>query len=473
MSDDTRKDPRTKFVSLNVRYKSATVDEFIENHSHDVSKGGIFIKTNSPFATGTLLKFEIRLAADEPVIAGVGRVVWKREAAQAGGGERPAGMGVKFIKVDDSSKGVIDKLVTAHDDAGAAFEAGESGEGQAPAAEKKEAAPAAVPLPKPAGPAVKRTMMGLGAVPAAGAKPTATLSKTVPQAPAAKATEQKHDGGGFFPKTNSEADMPPPEERTVMRQAAELLEEALKEAGGSMDEVGKMAPAVKPEPPPPAAGMKAVSPEPEKKSDSKTDDAPSAAMGIATLETKSASTPPTPAPAVDQTGPKAEPAKPPTPTKRADSPTPVGEKKAGSSSAMMAGLALVLIGAGAFGAYEMGLFGATPATTASATATPPPPSVAPSAPPSVSAAPSVSVATPTIEASTVDAAPAVSATATTAPTFVIPHPSATTTTTTTTTATPSVTATTKPTAVPVPSATTKPTAVPVPKPSATESDNPY
>src|ERR1700722_1537220 len=112
MTQDTRKDRRAKIVSLNVRYKSATVDEFIENHSHDVSRGGIFIKTPTPFPPGTLLKFEIRIAGDKAVIAGVGRVVWKRETAQASG-ELPAGMGVKFIKLDDSSRGVIDKLVDA------------------------------------------------------------------------------------------------------------------------------------------------------------------------------------------------------------------------------------------------------------------------------------------------------------------------------------------------------------------------
>src|SRR5215467_10072945 len=83
MTQDTRKDKRAKIVSLNVRYKSATVDEFIENHSHDVSKGGIFIKTPTPFPPGTLLKFEIRIASDRAVIAGVGRVVWKREPTQA------------------------------------------------------------------------------------------------------------------------------------------------------------------------------------------------------------------------------------------------------------------------------------------------------------------------------------------------------------------------------------------------------
>ena len=103
MTQDTRKDARAKIVSLNVRYKSATVDEFIENHSHDVSKGGLFIKTPTPFAPGTLIKFEIRIANDRAVITGVGRVVWKREPSQAAG-ERPAGMGVKFIKIDEPSK---------------------------------------------------------------------------------------------------------------------------------------------------------------------------------------------------------------------------------------------------------------------------------------------------------------------------------------------------------------------------------
>ncbi|MFO0671742.1 MAG: TIGR02266 family protein [Polyangiaceae bacterium] len=120
MSQDTRKDPRAKIVSLNVRYKSATVDEFIDNHSHDVSRGGLFIKTSTPFAQGTLLKFEIRLSSDQPVIAGVGRVVWKREPSQAAG-ERPAGMGVKFIKIDDRSRALIERLVTTKSDAGAAF----------------------------------------------------------------------------------------------------------------------------------------------------------------------------------------------------------------------------------------------------------------------------------------------------------------------------------------------------------------
>src|SRR5262249_21074856 len=100
MAQDTRKDPRAKGLSMTVRYKSATVDEFIEHHANDVSRGGIFIKTPSPFPPGTLLKFEIRLQDEQTMLSGVGRVVWKRDPPDAGD-QRPAGMGVKFIKIDD------------------------------------------------------------------------------------------------------------------------------------------------------------------------------------------------------------------------------------------------------------------------------------------------------------------------------------------------------------------------------------
>src|SRR5262252_5407154 len=122
MAQDTRKDPRAKVLTMTVRYKSATVDEFIEHHSHDVSRGGIFIKTPSPFLPGTLLKFEIRIADDKPMLQGVGRVVWKREPAGAGP-DKPAGMGVKFIKVDEASRALIDRLVMSKGGAVSAYDA--------------------------------------------------------------------------------------------------------------------------------------------------------------------------------------------------------------------------------------------------------------------------------------------------------------------------------------------------------------
>jgi uncharacterized protein (TIGR02266 family) len=236
MAQDTRKDPRAKVLSMTVRYKSATVDEFIEHHSHDVSRGGIFIKTPSPFPPGTLLKFEIRIQDEQSVLAGVGRVVWKRESNEVSG-EMPAGMGVKFIKIDDKSKSLIQRLVEAQGGGTSAFEAGKSGDGSGVPMEDSPDDAAAAAAPAAAGaPTVPRatpgpqkrasTILGLGGL-------------------GGKAGEAKKDAGAgsFFPKTDPDKEMPPPEERTVMKQAAELLKQALAEAGASMDEIGSAGPA--------------------------------------------------------------------------------------------------------------------------------------------------------------------------------------------------------------------------------------
>ncbi|HYQ30108.1 MAG TPA: TIGR02266 family protein, partial [Polyangiaceae bacterium] len=224
---------------MTVRYKSATLDEFIEHHSYDVSRGGMFIKTPSPFPPGTLLKFEVKIAADQKVIQGVGRVVWKRDS-ETQGDVRPAGMGVKFIKIDDASRKVIDTLVESRGDAASAYEAGGGDSGNLPAPATITApasAPAAASSKTPAlGPEAskppnlrKSTMIGLGSMNPSNRPPVSTT----PEKPAAS----------FFPETKSEAEMPAPEDRTVMKQAAELLQDALREAGGSMSEV---APSSKP-----------------------------------------------------------------------------------------------------------------------------------------------------------------------------------------------------------------------------------
>src|SRR5258708_1571401 len=184
MTQDTRKDRRVKIVSLNVRYKSATVDEFIENHAHDVSRGGIYIKTANPFPSGTLLKFEIRLASDQAVITGVGRVVWQRDTTH-GTSDRPSGMGAKVIKVDDTSKAIIDRLVTTKADAGKAYES--EPDATVPQQTSRESAPrqpiappkVSPPGPASTAPARKATAIGLGA--ASGGPPSFGAARPAPE----------------------------------------------------------------------------------------------------------------------------------------------------------------------------------------------------------------------------------------------------------------------------------------------------
>ena len=106
---DARKDRRT-LLSLKIRYKSATLEDFIERYSMDISGGGVFIKAKRPLAVGTLLKFEFVLQDQSTLIHGVGRVVWRREEAETDP-NNPSGMGIKFIKMDPESRAVVQRIV--------------------------------------------------------------------------------------------------------------------------------------------------------------------------------------------------------------------------------------------------------------------------------------------------------------------------------------------------------------------------
>jgi len=105
---EQRKDSRSA-ASLKVKYKSATVDDFAQQFGTDVSRGGIFIKTKSPLEPGALLKLELQLSTAAAVISGVGRVAWRRVASADP--SRPAGMGIKFVKLEPASQAVVERIV--------------------------------------------------------------------------------------------------------------------------------------------------------------------------------------------------------------------------------------------------------------------------------------------------------------------------------------------------------------------------
>lgn len=111
MSTDTRADNRTG-VSVKVRFKSTTLDEFIERYSVDISRGGMFIRTRDPLAVGTVIRFEFTLDDSSPVLAGDATVVWRREHDPQRPGA-PAGMGVKFDALTAESRQVLERILEA------------------------------------------------------------------------------------------------------------------------------------------------------------------------------------------------------------------------------------------------------------------------------------------------------------------------------------------------------------------------
>ncbi|MBC7172047.1 MAG: TIGR02266 family protein, partial [Polyangiaceae bacterium] len=141
--DDTRRDKRAP-VSLKVRFKSATLDEFREQYSIDLSRGGLFIKSKSPMAVGTLLKFEFQLKDKSRLIHGVGRVVWVREA-EASTESAPPGMGIKFIKMDPESRALVQDIIDGRGEQPGRFDEGTEPAPTAPAPMFPDLPPAELP----------------------------------------------------------------------------------------------------------------------------------------------------------------------------------------------------------------------------------------------------------------------------------------------------------------------------------------
>ena len=106
---NTRQGKRTP-VTLKIKFKSETLEQFIERYAVDVSQGGIFIRTKEPLAVGTQMRFEFQLRDASPLIAGEGTVVWTRENDPS----RPAiapGMGVRFDRLADGSQSVLERIL--------------------------------------------------------------------------------------------------------------------------------------------------------------------------------------------------------------------------------------------------------------------------------------------------------------------------------------------------------------------------
>ncbi|MFQ5349087.1 MAG: TIGR02266 family protein, partial [Thermoanaerobaculia bacterium] len=85
---------------------------FIREYSANISLGGMFVKTDQLHLPETVFKFEIRLADDAPLIAGLAKVLWVRETEE--GASRPTGMGVRFLQLEDEGRRLIEQIVEEH-----------------------------------------------------------------------------------------------------------------------------------------------------------------------------------------------------------------------------------------------------------------------------------------------------------------------------------------------------------------------
>jgi uncharacterized protein (TIGR02266 family) len=87
-------------------------DDFVTGVSKNLSRTGMFIKTEEPRASGSRFEFVLQLGEDLNLVQGKAEVVWTRRVGE--GPDRPPGMGIKFLSLDKTSQGVLGRLIEQH-----------------------------------------------------------------------------------------------------------------------------------------------------------------------------------------------------------------------------------------------------------------------------------------------------------------------------------------------------------------------
>ncbi|MBN2341961.1 MAG: TIGR02266 family protein [Deltaproteobacteria bacterium] len=100
--------PKEKAAAIRAKLKYPSIEAFVQRYAQNVSKYGVFFKTSKPKPVGTTVKFELKIADDTTVLRGMGDVSWIRETEH---GSAPAGMGIKFKKLDANSRDTVKKIL--------------------------------------------------------------------------------------------------------------------------------------------------------------------------------------------------------------------------------------------------------------------------------------------------------------------------------------------------------------------------
>jgi uncharacterized protein (TIGR02266 family) len=91
-----------------INHEFASVDQFINEYVTNISRSGVFIKSEDPLPIGTRVNLRFSVILEElEIIEGLGEVVRRVET---GAGAAP-GMGVVFVEMTQISKELIERIL--------------------------------------------------------------------------------------------------------------------------------------------------------------------------------------------------------------------------------------------------------------------------------------------------------------------------------------------------------------------------
>jgi len=100
----------TSTAPVRIRLRFASFDALIEKFAPNVTRGGVFVASRTPLPIGSTFAFEIQLAGGEVALAGDGKVTWVK-AFDPAAPQKPHGMGVQFLRLDNPSRELLNKVL--------------------------------------------------------------------------------------------------------------------------------------------------------------------------------------------------------------------------------------------------------------------------------------------------------------------------------------------------------------------------
>jgi hypothetical protein len=102
-------------IRLTINKEFGSFDAFIQEYVTNISRSGAFIRRDEPLPVGTEIDLKFTVIMDDvEVIEGVGKVVRVQDD--------PPGVGVVFTRISHHSQHLLELLLTARTDTGAAHE---------------------------------------------------------------------------------------------------------------------------------------------------------------------------------------------------------------------------------------------------------------------------------------------------------------------------------------------------------------
>ena len=100
-------------VQATFRVRYPTLDQLVVAFSTDLSKGGIFLKTERFLPLNAVIRLHLELPDEGGEIEVIGRVAHVRDEDEAARLGQPAGIGIQFLDLSDERRGQIAQFIAA------------------------------------------------------------------------------------------------------------------------------------------------------------------------------------------------------------------------------------------------------------------------------------------------------------------------------------------------------------------------